>query len=173
MAKNQEQQYLEKDKEKEFEEKVVSINRITKVVKGGRRFRFSATVIVGNKDGKVGYGMGKAKEIPDAIRKAIDQAKGSLITIPITNSKTVPHDALGISGSGRVYVKPASDGTGVVAGGAVRTIFELAGVSNILAKSLGTATPINVIRATFDALGKLRTLKDVAKLRGKKVEEIV
>lgn len=173
MARNQEEKYLQEDHEKqEFEEKVVFINRIAKVVKGGRRFRFSAVVVVGDRNGRVGYGTGKAKEIPDAMQKAVQAAKANIITVPIVN-KTVPHDALGVAGSGKVFFKPASDGTGVVAGGEVRTVFELAGVSNILAKSLGSPTPINVIRATFDGLKKLRTLKEVAKLRGKKVEEIV
>ncbi len=171
MAKNQEQNYLE-EAQKEFEERVVFINRITKVVKGGRRFRFSAIMVIGDKKGRVGFGQGKAKEIPDAMNKALEQAKRNLIKVPLVGT-TIPHDVVGIAGSGRVFFKPASEGTGIVAGGAVRTIFELLGVSDILAKSLGSATPINVIRATFAGLKQLRTLKDVAALRGKKIGEIV
>ena len=151
--------------EVEFEERVVAINRVTKVVKGGRRFSFSALVIVGDKNGRVGFGTGKAQEVPDAIKKAIQNAKNSLITVPIVNN-TVPHEVTGHFGSGRVFFKPASEGTGIIAGGAVRVIFELAGVNNILSKSLGTSTPINLVRATFQGLETLRTKEDVAKLRG-------
>ena len=157
--------------EKEFEERVVNINRVTKVVKGGRRFRFSALVIVGDKKGRVGFGTGKAQEIPDAIKKAVDAAKSSLINVPIVGT-TIPHETTGVFGAGRVVMLPASEGTGVIAGGAVRSIFELAGINDILSKSFGTATPINVVRATFEGLKQLRTAEEVAKLRGISVEDL-
>ena len=151
--------------EKEFEERVVFINRITKVVKGGRRFRFSALVVIGNKKGKVGFGTGKAQEVPDAIKKAVESAKANIIEIPIVGT-TIPHEITGIYGAGRVFLRPASEGTGVIAGGAVRAVCELAGISDILSKSLGSNTPINMVRATFDGLSELRTIEQVAKLRG-------
>jgi small subunit ribosomal protein S5 len=157
--------------EKEFEERVVHINRVTKVVKGGRRFRFSALVVVGDREGRVGFGTGKAQEVPDAIKKAVEAAKANLIEVPRVGT-TIPHEATGVFGAGRVFMRPASEGTGVIAGGAVRAIFELAGVSDVLSKSLGTATPINVVRATFDALERLRTVEQVAKLRGIRVEDV-
>jgi len=157
--------------EKEFEERVVHINRVTKVVKGGRRFRFSALVVVGDRNGKVGFGTGKAQEVPDAIKKAVEAAKANLIEVPLVGT-TIPHEATGVFGAGRVFMRPASEGTGVIAGGAVRAIFELAGVNDVLSKSLGTATPINVVRATFDGLSRLRTVEQVAKLRGIRVEDV-
>ncbi|HHT98697.1 MAG TPA: 30S ribosomal protein S5 [Acholeplasma sp.] len=156
---------------KEFEERVVAINRVTKVVKGGRRFRFSALVIVGNKKGVIGFGTGKAAEVPDAIKKAIEHAKSNLITVPIVGT-TIPHTITGEFGAGKVFLKPASEGTGVIAGGAVRSIFELAGVNDILSKSLGTSTPINMVRATFEGLKQLRTAEQVAALRGIDVSEL-
>lgn len=151
--------------EVEFEERVVAINRVTKVVKGGRRFRFSALVVIGDKNGRVGFGTGKAQEVPDAIKKAIQDAKHNLITVPVVDN-TVPHGGIGVFGAGRVFFKPASEGTGIVAGGAVRVVFELAGINNVLSKSLGSATPINLVRATFAGLKTLRTKETVAKLRG-------
>lgn len=157
--------------EKEFEERVVHINRVTKVVKGGRRFRFSALVVVGDREGRVGFGTGKAQEVPDAIKKAVEAAKANLIEVPRVGT-TIPHEATGVFGAGRVFMRPASEGTGVIAGGAVRAIFELAGINDVLSKSLGTATPINVVRATFDALESLRTVEQVAKLRGIRVEDV-
>ncbi|HHT82409.1 MAG TPA: 30S ribosomal protein S5 [Acholeplasmataceae bacterium] len=157
--------------EKEFEERVVHINRVTKVVKGGRRFRFSALVVVGDREGRVGFGTGKAQEVPDAIKKAVEAAKANLIEVPRVGT-TIPHEATGVFGAGRVFMRPASEGTGVIAGGAVRAIFELAGINDVLSKSLGTATPINVVRATFDALERLRTVEQVAKLRGIRVEDV-
>jgi len=156
---------------KEFEERVVAINRVTKVVKGGRRFRFSALVVVGNKKGVIGFGTGKAAEVPDAIKKAIEHAKSNLITVPIVGT-TIPHTITGKFGAGKVFLKPASEGTGVIAGGAVRSIFELAGVNDILSKSLGSSTPINMVRATFEGLKQLRTAEQVAALRGIDVSEL-
>jgi small subunit ribosomal protein S5 len=151
--------------ENQFEERVVAINRVTKVVKGGRRFRFAAIVVIGDKNGRVGFGTGKAQEVPDAIKKAVEDAKNSMLTIPIVND-TIPHLIIGKYGSGQVLLKPASDGTGIVAGGSVRAVFELAGVHNILSKSIGSSTPINMLRATFAGLKELRTAEQVAKLRG-------
>lgn len=157
--------------QKEYEERVVSINHVTKVVKGGRRYRFSAIVVVGNKNGKVGLGTGKAIEVPDAIKKATEDAKKNIIEVPIVNT-TIPHEVTGVYGAGRVFLKPAVDGTGVIAGGPVRAVVELAGISDILSKSLGSATPINVIRATVEGLKRLETVEQVAARRGKTVEEI-
>ena len=151
--------------ENQFEERVVAINRVTKVVKGGRRFRFAAIVVIGDKNGRVGFGTGKAQEVPDAIKKAVEDAKSNLLNIPIVND-TIPHLIVGKFGSGQVLLKPASEGTGIIAGGAVRAVFELAGVHNILSKSIGSSTPINMLRATFAGLKELRTAEQVAKLRG-------
>ena len=155
----------------QFEERVVAINRVTKVVKGGRRFRFAALVVIGNKQGQVGFGTGKAAEVPDAIKKAIEQAKTNMIEVPIVGS-TIPHEITGHFGAGKVFLKPASEGTGIIAGGAVRAVFELAGVNDILSKSLGSSTPINMVRATFAGLEQLRTAEKVAALRGVDVSEL-
>lgn len=149
-----------------FEERVVNINRVTKVVKGGRRFRFSALVVVGDKNGRVGFGTGKALEVPDAIKKASEAAKRNLINVPIINESTIPHEITGTFGAGKVFLKPASEGTGVIAGGPVRAVLELAGINDILSKCIGSTTPINMIRATFDGLENLRTLEDIQRLRG-------
>ena len=157
---------------KEFDERVVQINRISKTVKGGRKMRFAAIVVVGDKKGRVGYGLGKANEVPDAIQKAIESAKKNIINVSIVNS-TIPHEVTGVYGAGRVVLRPASAGTGVVAGGPVRAVVELAGISDILSKSLGSATPINVIRATIEGLKSLETVEQVAARRGKTVEEIL
>ncbi|NLK12269.1 MAG: 30S ribosomal protein S5 [Candidatus Phytoplasma sp.] len=154
-----------KEQETVFEEKVVAINRVTKVVKGGRRFRFSALVVVGDRKGHVGFGTGKAQEVPEAIKKAVENAKKNLIKVPIVGT-TVPHEITGTFGAGKVFFKPATEGTGVIAGGAVRIIFELAGINDVLSKTLGSRTPINMVRATFNGLESLRTAEDVAKLRG-------
>lgn len=166
------QEIIKEVEQPEFEERVVTINRVTKVVKGGRRFRFAALVVIGDKKGNVGFGTGKANEVPDAIQKAIESAKKNIIKVAIVNS-TIPHEVTGVYGAGRVVLRPASAGTGVVAGGPVRAVVELAGISDILSKSLGSATPINVIRATIEGLKSLETVEQVAARRGKTVEEIL
>ncbi len=157
----------------DLEERVVTINRVAKVVKGGRRFSFSALVVVGNGDGIVGVGMGKAGEVPEAIRKGVEDAKKNLIRVPIVNGGTVPHETVGRFGAARVMLKPASEGTGVIAGGAVRAVVELAGISNILTKSMRSDNQINIVRATIAGLQSMKNAEQVAKLRGKTVEEIL
>lgn len=156
----------------ELEERVVNINRVAKVVKGGRNFRFAALVVVGDKNGHVGVGIGKAQEVPEAIRKASQDAKKHIFTVPIVNT-TIPHQVTGIFGAGRVLLKPAGEGTGVIAGGPVRAVCELAGIKDVRSKSLGTSNPQNIVNATIEGLKSLKTAEQVAKLRGKSVEEIL
>ena len=157
--------------EKEFEERVVKINRITKVVKGGRRMRFAALVVVGDKKGRIGFGTGKAKEVPDAIRKATENAQHNLFRVSMVGS-TIPHEIVGRYGAGEVVLRPAATGTGVIAGGPVRAVLELAGVTDVISKCLGSRTAINVVRATCDGLKNMTTIENVAALRGKKPQEI-
>jgi len=157
--------------EKEFEERVVVVNRVTKVVKGGRRFRFAALVVIGDHKGRVGYGTGKAQEVPEAIKKAVEDAKKNVINVPIVKT-TIPHSITGVAGAGQVFLKPAPAGTGIIAGGPVRNVVELAGIQDIFSKSQGSSTPINIIRATFEGLKNLRTAEQIAELRGKEVSEI-
>ena len=156
----------------DLQEKVVAINRVAKVVKGGRTFRFSALVVVGDGAGHVGVGNGKAAEVPDAIKKAIDDAKKNIVEVPIVND-TIPHELIGNFGSGKVLLKPAGEGTGLIAGGAARSVLELAGYKNIRTKNLGSNNPRNAVYATLNALSEMKTVEMVAALRGKKVEEIM
>lgn len=157
--------------ESDLQENVVFINRVAKVVKGGRRFSFAAVVVVGDGKGKVGAGLGKAAEVPEAIRKGVEDAKKNIITVALKNG-TIPHPMLGIYGAGKVIMKPAAEGTGIKAGGPVRAVLALAGIRNILTKSLGSSNPINMVRATMDGLSKLENAETVAALRGKSLDEI-
>ena len=156
----------------EFKEKLVAVNRVSKTVKGGRNMRFSALMVVGDENGRVGCGMGKAVEIPEAIRKGTEDAKKQMITVPL-NGTTIPHEAVGVFGTARVKMLPAPEGTGVIAGGPVRDVLEACGIKNIVTKSIGSNNKINVVRATLDGLAQLRSAEQVAKLRGKTVEELL
>ncbi|ARJ71918.1 30S ribosomal protein S5 [Latilactobacillus sakei] len=155
----------------DLEDRVVSINRVTKVVKGGRRLRFAAIVIVGDKNGHVGFGTGKAQEVPEAIRKAVEDAKKNLINVPKVGT-TLPHEVIGRFGAGRVLLKPAVEGSGIAAGGAVRAVMELAGIDDVTSKTLGSKTAINVIRATIDGLTRMKTAEQIAELRNISVESL-
>ena len=156
----------------EFKDRLVAVNRVSKTVKGGRNMRFSALVVVGDEKGRVGAGMGKAAEIPEAIRKANEDAKKHLVNVPL-NGTTIPHDSVGYFSTAKAVLLPASEGTGVIAGGAARAVLELAGVKDIRTKSFGTNNPINMVKATIEALKQLRSAEEVAKMRGKTVEEIL
>ncbi|MGQ0670070.1 MAG: 30S ribosomal protein S5 [Actinomycetota bacterium] len=156
----------------ELKDQVVQINRVTKVVKGGKNLSFSAMVVVGDGRGHVGYGMGKAREVSSAIKKGIEAAKKNVFRVPVTEKGSIPHQVVGYFGSGSVLLKPASAGTGVIAGGAVRAVIEAVGIQNVLTKSLGSATPHNVVKATVDALLRLKQPERVARLRGKTVAEV-
>ena len=157
---------------KQFEEEIINIGRVTKVTKGGRHFRFSATVAVGDRKGQVGIGTGKANEVPDAIKKAVQAATKNVVRVSIIDNSTISHEAIGVRGASKVMLKPASKGTGVKAGGPVRAVLELAGVKDILSKSLGSNTKINMAFATLEALKAQKTAEEVAALRGKKVEDL-
>lgn len=157
--------------ESDLQENVVFINRVAKVVKGGRRFSFAAIVVVGDGKGRVGAGLGKAAEVPEAIRKGVEDAKKNMINVALKNG-TIPHESLGIYGAGKVIMRPAAEGTGIKAGGPVRAVLALAGVRNVLTKSLGSSNPINMVKATLDGMAKLENVQTVAALRGKTVDEI-
>lgn len=165
------QKNFDRDQPKEFVEKLIKLNRTAKVVKGGRRFSFSALTVVGDQKGRVGFGFGKANDVTEAIRKSIDKAKRNLVTVPIKNG-TIPHDILGKYKSSSVLLKPACSGTGIIAGGPVRAVLEAAGATDVLAKSLGSNTSVNVIRATFDAVSNLMDARVVAKNRGKTLKDL-
>lgn len=157
--------------ESDLQENVVFINRVAKVVKGGRRFSFAAVVVVGDGKGRVGAGLGKAAEVPEAIRKGVEDAKKNMINVALKNG-TIPHESIGIYGAGKVIMRPAAEGTGIKAGGPVRAVLALAGVRNVLTKSLGSSNPINMVKATLDGMAKLENVQTVAALRGKTVDEI-
>jgi small subunit ribosomal protein S5 len=163
----------DKDRESDFVEKLVHINRVAKVVKGGRRFGFAALVVVGDQRGRVGFGHGKAREVPEAIRKATESAKRVMLRVPLKDGRTLHHETVGHHGAGKVIVRPAEQGTGIIAGGPMRAVFESLGVGDVVAKSLGTSNPYNMVRATFDALKQQQSPRHIAQRRGKSVAEII
>lgn len=164
---------MDPKQQKQYEELVVEVKSVVKVNKGGRQRRFSACVVVGDRKGQVGLGIGKANEVPDAIKKAIQAANKNIVKIPLVDGRTIQHEVTGVNGAAKVFLKPAAAGTGVIAGGAVRAVLELAGVKDILSKSLGSRTKLNMATATINALKSVKSIEEVAKLRGKKVEEIL
>ena len=171
MARNDKQQNEERDNE--FVDRLVNINRVAKVVKGGRRFGFAALVVVGDQKGRVGYGIGKAREVPEAIRKATDNAKRNIIRVPLREGRTLHHDIKGHHGAGKVVLRAAPPGTGIIAGGPMRAVFEALGMQDVVAKSIGTSNPYNMVHATIDALKKQASPRMVAARRGKKVSDII
>nr|WP_072896601.1 30S ribosomal protein S5 [Hydrocarboniphaga daqingensis] len=165
-------QYDDSQSSGDFKEKLVTVNRVSKTVKGGKQFAFTALTVVGDGAGRVGFGYGKAREVPQAISKAMDQARKNMITVPL-KGLTLQHEIWGTHGATKVFMRPASDGTGVIAGGAMRAVFEVAGVQNVLAKSFGSRNPINMVRATLDALKRMNMPSEIAAKRGKTVEELL
>ena len=172
MARNDKQDKKNNKEDSELVDKLVGINRVAKVVKGGRRFGFAALVVVGDARGKVGFGTGKAKEVPEAIRKATDDAKKNMVRVPLKDGRTLHHDMKGHYGAGKVVLRSAPSGTGIIAGGPMRAVFETLGVQDIVAKSIGTSNPHNMIKATFDAFSSMHSPRNIANKRGKKVAEI-
>ena len=173
MARERERERPREDRDSEFVDKLVHINRVAKVVKGGKRFGFAALVIVGDQKGRVGFGHGKAREVPEAIRKATEAAKRALVRIPLKDSRTLHHEVRGHHGAGKVLLRPAPAGTGIIAGGPMRAVFEALGVADVVSKSLGTSNPYNMVRATFDALKGQQSPRMVANRRGRSVTEIL
>ena len=172
MARREKQDRKNQNEDNELVDKLVCINRVAKVVKGGRRFGFAALVVVGDARGKVGFGTGKAKEVPEAIRKATDDAKKNMVRVPLKDGRTLHHDMKGHYGAGKVVLRSAPSGTGIIAGGPMRAVFETLGVQDVVAKSIGTSNPHNMIKATFDAFSSMHSPRNVANKRGKKVAEI-
>jgi len=172
MARVENQDIKNNKEDQELVDKLVGINRVAKVVKGGRRFGFAALVVVGDQRGKVGFGTGKAKEVPEAIKKATDDAKKNMVKVPMKEGRTLHHDMKGHYGAGRVVLRSAPSGTGIIAGGPMRAVFETLGVQDVVAKSIGTSNPHNMIKATFDAFNSMNSPRNIASKRGKKVAEI-
>ena len=173
MARNPSRDRGDRDEKSEFSDKLVALNRVAKVVKGGKRFGFAALVVVGDQGGQVGFGHGKAREVPEAIRKATEAARRALLRVPMRDKRTLHHDSTGQHGAGKVVLRAAPPGTGIIAGGPMRAVFEMLGVRDVVAKSLGSTNPYNMVRATFDALKHQENPRGVAARRGKKVSEIV
>lgn len=171
MARNNSRDNQKRNQDSDLKEKLVNLNRVAKVTKGGRTFSFAAVVVVGDGKGKVGHGLGKARDVSEAISKAVDDAKKNMITVPVFKG-TIPHEVKGRYGAGKVYMQPAADGTGVIAGGAMRAVLEIAGIQNVLAKSQGTSNPHNVIKATINGLSRLRGPREIAKQRGISLEKL-